>query len=707
MALAILELEDFGEHQAQFKIDTGTNGYYQLKIGRSVRRRGGIDWVDDVYYTSRMMKAEHGGNLLGSSQEIAVPTARFDKDDAYVQLFSFKTPEGRAPAFSRIVRAPVGRAPRFRNGPEYEPPLSLARSMTTAQQAFRSTRRIGHASPRYARATSLEDLLGGILKAAGPALNALIGSATANPGGSASAGAATGNGAAANNGASDALVSLLRALLGGLQQTPSLTKSLSTDRAPVVANRFLAQPRKALSKPFIFGIDDALLGALIGPALQVLPQLANAANQHQLQMKQADNKLASDVLSEANRRMLMEQLIAAQEQRARENPTPSGGAGPEGVDLGQLIKLLQAASPAATPPGAPAAAVAPPLSAPKSLARATSDSSLSERAVVTFTLAPPLAWGGQEPRPLFARGRDLTFKIMLSVAPPVPSTPLPKALGTLYFKNPSTQAVLFQKTFQQKSLPPNTPFSLGISAKELEMLPANRPLSLFAELRWQGSKPGAQKRALGSTQIVLVESCFAKARGATLSAEQELTDLQRYRPFWNKVWESPSMDAVAGNGEQFMWELDVNAKYTFLLSGEHEANGLMDTRLLKAPDDPDSLTRATSGRMKAGIELSLNELNKLLPLWSGEQPLSAERLAALNVPDLLNGGAGELLKRLKLRGRKAERGMIWIGPVLKLVEFVLCKAQGIDETGQVTNVAEETVRFPLPVAARVLGLKSQ
>jgi hypothetical protein len=316
MALAILELDSFGKPQAQFKIDTGTNGYFQLKIGRSIRRRGGIDWVDDVYYSSPVTKAEHGGNLLGSSQELAVPSARFDKDDAYVQLFSFKTPDGRSPAFSRVVRIPVGRAPRSRASPDYEPPLSLARSMTTAQQAFRPVRRIREGTRSYARATSLDELLGGILKVVGPTLSSLIGGAGASP----AAGTAGAAPSAAPTGSTpDVLVNLLRAILGGLQQAPSLTKSLSTTRTALVPNRFLVQPRPRLARPFIFGIDDVLLGALIGPALQVLPQLANAANQHQLQMKQADNKLASDVLSEANRRLLMEQLIAAQEERARES----------------------------------------------------------------------------------------------------------------------------------------------------------------------------------------------------------------------------------------------------------------------------------------------------------------------------------------------------------------------------------------------------
>src|SRR5689334_8990548 len=108
MALAILELVALEQASVRFSIDTGTNRYYQLKIGRSVQRRSGIDWADDIYFSTRVTTNDAGGDLLNSSKEISIPIARFDKSDAYVQLFSFKTPDGISPAFSHVVRVPVG-----------------------------------------------------------------------------------------------------------------------------------------------------------------------------------------------------------------------------------------------------------------------------------------------------------------------------------------------------------------------------------------------------------------------------------------------------------------------------------------------------------------------------------------------------------------------------------------------------------------------
>src|SRR4051794_12132879 len=121
--------------------------------------------------------------------------------------------------------------------------------------------------------------------------------------------------------------------------------------------------------------------------------------------------------------------------------------------------------------------------------------------------------------------------------------------------------------------------------------------------------------------------------------------MNQFRAFWNKVWESPSLDATRGSGDEkkYLWELDVNAKYTVLLAPEHDANGLMETKILKVKSDPGSLTNKIEGRMKAGIELSMAEVNKLLSLWDA-QPLDGPRLEALSTAAFAKANAGELVR---------------------------------------------------------------
>ena len=80
---------------------------------------------------------------------------------------------------------------------------------------------------------------------------------------------------------------------------------------------------------------------------------------------------------------------------------------------------------------------------------------------------------------------------------------------------------------------------------------------------------------------------------------------------------------------------------------------------------------------------------------------------ALRTKAVARNAAGEFVYPLRLKGQASVRGMVWVIPVFKLFEFTLNAVQKTDETGQVVSSSDETVRFPLPVAARVLGLKSE
>jgi hypothetical protein len=703
MALAILELLAVEAGEISFRIDTGTNKYYQLKIGKSVRRKSGIDWVDEVIFSTPVKMNEAGDNLWNSLKQISIPARHFDRSNAYVQLFSFKTPQGKSPAFSRVIHVPIGLSIPDGVPPELAASLSSPMAMNEIE-SFHPPHRIpctSH-SEKYATQASLEDLLAGIIKLAAPAIPNLINgvppvslpSVPSNP--------TIANGTAAAN----ILTLLLKTILGSV---PSMTGSpvptsqqQSLNGSSGCENRFLDNQNAQFSQPFIFGIDDALLGTLIGPVIQLLPQLMNAANQRRLQMKQSDNKLVSDILSEVNKRMLLEQLLQAQRQ------APAGGQQGDATDLNSLIQLLQQV-PATSQPGiAPAASQSfvenQSLSGDKRYS-----STLSSKFVASFVTADPVQWNGV-PKVLFAKDRELQLKIQLNVADPVPKTPLPKAILKIVFKDSSNQSIYYEKMFKQKDILPNNAMTCPFSPDELSHVPVNIPISLFAEVRWVSSKTNGEYKAVGAKEIVLVNKYFLKEQGKAVSTERELTDMKRFRPFWNKVWESPVLDAASGKSEdekKYHWELNVNAKYLILLSADREANGLMETKMLRGQVDEQSLSEKTEGRMKAGIELSIAELNKLMPLWDGESVLDYEKLAAFKTVLIAENNAGEFIYNFKLKGRASDRGMIWVVPIFKLFNFTLNTIQKIDDSGQIIAVGEENVRFPLPVSARVIGLKSQ
>jgi hypothetical protein len=687
MALAILDLVDVGNAAARFNIDTGTNRLYQLKVGRSFLNRSGIDWIDEIAHATAPATNENGGSLFNSSKEVALPSAWFSDGARFVQLFTFKSRDHRAPAFSRVVEIP-GRIALPANLPmrSYRAAMSLS---ATFEQARRVRART--AADVMARSTSIDDVLASIVKLAAPIVSSLLKSdpGGANGGKPADAGKDKGGG---TDPLAKVLATLLRSLFGDTGgAAPATAKSLSIGGDPH-RNRFADSD---YAHSFIFGVDDALIGALAGPILQVLPQLLNAANQQKIQSKQADNKLISDLVSGVNQRLMLQQLAAAQ---------PAAGAA-QSPEVAKLVQLLQQQGAA----GAPAAgAPAPAPAVPQSLSLSASNSAtLSARAVLSFQLAPSLTWNGVQ-RPLFARDSNLCLKVQLDVGDPVPKAPLPKAIIKVVFKDAADHSALFEKTFKQKGIAAGTPLPLDFSAADLARLPANKALEVIAEMRWLTAS--GEYKALGSSEIVLVGKCILKSQGSAVANEVELTDMKRFRPFWNKLWESPVLDS-AGKGSdddvKYLWELDANTKYSVILSPDHESNGLMETKLLKAAADPESLSVKTTGRMKAGIELSLAELNKLAPLWSGQAALDADKLEALKTADFAKANAAELITSLKLSGRAGERGMVWAIPVFNLIECTLSSVSKTDDSGQVTALADETIRFPLPVSVRLIGLKSR
>jgi hypothetical protein len=671
MALAILDPVDFGRAGARFAIDTGTNRIFLLKVGRSFRNKSGIDWIDDVTYATAPAINDNGGSLLRSRKEVVLPASCFANGGRFVQLFTFKAPDHRSPAFSKVVEiSSIGAD--FR-----KPPIRSHGAAMSMTATFASVRRVPvrTAAEVLARSASVDDVLAGIAKLAAPLVQDLLQTGTQG-GGKAGAG---------GDGLAKVLAALLRSLFGDGAAGASTAKSLSANGG-AHNNRFIDGE---YARPFIFGIDDALIGALAGPLLQALPQLLNAVNQRKIQMKQADDRLISDLVSDVDRRLLLQQLIAAQ-------PQSGAAAGP---DLQKLIAMLQQAPPAAATPT--------PAAAGKSLSLSlSSGATLSTRAVLSFVMADPLPWNGSAQR-LFGKGADLHFKIQLNVGDPVPKLPLAKAIIKLAFRNPADHSVLFEKTFKRKDVAANAPLTLDLTAAELAPLPGNKPLEAVAEMRWLTSSRGEYK-ALGSSELVLIGKYVLKSQGTAAASEVELTDMRRFRPFWNKLWEAPTLDGAGRKSDdaKYLWELDIDTKYSVLLAPEHEANGLMETKLLQAAADPESLTQRIAGRMKSGIELSLAELNKLLPLWPGQTPLEPAKLEALATAAFAEANATELVAHLKLNGRAGERGMVWAVPVFTLFECTLGAIGKTDETGQVTALADETVRFPLPVSVRFLGLKS-
>src|SRR5689334_22526143 len=107
MALALIDFIEFDKNHALFSIDTGTNDYYKLKLGKSKTENSGVQWLDDIIHASALKKSNSSSNILNTRKEISLPNLLFNQNGILVQLFSFKSEKGKSPAFSKIISVPA------------------------------------------------------------------------------------------------------------------------------------------------------------------------------------------------------------------------------------------------------------------------------------------------------------------------------------------------------------------------------------------------------------------------------------------------------------------------------------------------------------------------------------------------------------------------------------------------------------------------
>jgi hypothetical protein len=682
MALAILQWESGDSHDFRFKIDIGTNTFYRFKIGKSVIDRAGIKWVDEISKETPFRQKTKLTFLGDSEEEVRLPKNYFDSENCYVQLLSAKDAQGTSPAVSKVIKIPMG-LQRINTGRLN--PLTRASSITMSYTDFNPVRNISHDVQYLAHQSSIEDILGSLVRAVLPAAIGMLNPGAGSSNGTASAGS---SGKAAPAPAGDTS-SLLTSLLGALMKAvaPGLSGQQSIQEED---NRF-HKPQAVnnqFSRPFVFGIDDALLATLAGPiikqGMELLPQLINAANQHKLQTLQANNQLMTTLAGDVQRRLMLQQLL--------QNQPASAAPAIDPAVLAQLIAQLQAAPPAA--PAAPAA----PVATAHSLSVNQNAYTLSNGLILTFESLKLSSSNGKNVLLLQLSDRML-FKIKLNVSQ-APKNPLPKAIYTFYFKDPATKQLLFEKTFKKKDIQANTIIEFEFMKSELSNMPLHKNIEVFAEMRWRTASEKEYK-AIGNTPVVFVQNYFVQSQGEAVSGEKELSDMKVYRSFWNKIWQSPSLGK-----SRSLWELKVDARYTVSLSADHTANGITGTKLSADEKDPESIKDITSGKLKAGIELSITEINKLLDGWDGSTPLDEEKLSAIRNADFAASNTAETIYNIELKGRSYEQGMIWVVPVFKLFEITLGKVESLTPEGYVNQVSSTKVKFPLPVSVRILGIKS-
>lgn len=741
MALALVRsLEQSGD-RILLDVDTGTNPLFRVRLGREVRDEEGITVLDDVYWQSPWERNARAGRRLDTRVRVTVP-ASVVEPRSLVQVVTAKDGP-RAAAYStprRVLVAPA--LDDLGPGPDDQGLFAMSTALMPSTNgtcpAFAAPTMIGVRSARevFSRPASLDDLIGSLVQAALPLVQQLL----AGTGTPATAGAAGGTGGSTagtgtTTGGGDQLAAtiaaVLRAALGaaggvggpggaaGVGGGVALPHSLGAPGAGG-RNRF----REDLAAPMIFGIDDALIASLAGPILssiagpllERLPELINSANQHRLDTRNADYQLINQLIASVDRNRLADRIAGSAGGVGGVGGGTPGGAGTTtgtttGSDLAALVELLRSATTTTGGTASPRPPTPPPPAAqqPASTAAPVTTQSLRD---VTFSAEPavpapsrvqlvpltaePITWMGR-PRLVFVRDRAIALRWRLETGADAPAVPLPRAILRVVVRRTGGGPDLLQREERLADLAPGAEVGIQLDSTALEALPADTELEIFAQLRWPTA--AGTRQCTTSQVLVLTGGAYVAGAGAPAGERVELTDMTRFRPFWNKVWSSP-----APTEDRPLWGIDVTLRYSVVLA-DAPANALMEVRAL-AGEPSGGLRATTTGKMRSGLQVSVHELAKLRSLWPEAAPIDEATVAAFAAPDWLAGQGGDAEVTVRFDGRRHTRGLVWAVPVPALRSFTVARPLDVDPRGQVLSVGTSEVTFPVVEAVRVLGLTS-
>ena len=147
--------------------------------------------------------------------------------------------------------------------------------------------------------------------------------------------------------------------------------------------------------------------------------------------------------------------------------------------------------------------------------------------------------------------------------------------------------------------------------------------------------------------------------------------------------------------------VDIQTRYYLTLNPERTRNARVDSDIRREQNGP-----RESIRLRSGYEYSPFALNHLLNRLAPDQPtLDDKVLRALATPDFVERFNQAAQHQGQIRGRPGESASIWVYPEFKLQTLVMVRAAQVDENGNVGELTEERVQFPMPALVHFVGVK--
>jgi hypothetical protein len=324
-----------------------------------------------------------------------------------------------------------------------------------------------------------------------------------------------------------------------------------------------------------------------------------------------------------------------------------------------------------------------------------------------LSLAPPslryarvssvkLAFVQKAPVPLLGRDRivyrqagELAFP--LSIETPMP---IPQATLQLEIKDAKTLAVHHQARYRVEQVNSGPLLTTPtVSETEALRLTPNRAYLVCVELVWKNKR--GEKRGTSVQQEISLLGTYTFDRIDETSELIPLDDPDRFRDYWHRIWEGTFEDGIK--------RIELDARYYYILAAERHTHARIETRAQLTADE-----RKLHGKLKSGLELSPDGLNRLLEQIAPDSPvLDGDELAALSAPEFAARFQQSARYHAKLRGRDGDRAALWVYPELKMQHITLQQVAAADEHGQVLELQPHEVRFPIPALLHFVGVRSE
>jgi hypothetical protein len=171
-----------------------------------------------------------------------------------------------------------------------------------------------------------------------------------------------------------------------------------------------------------------------------------------------------------------------------------------------------------------------------------------------------------------------------------------------------------------------------------------------------------------------------------------LNDVDRFRPYWHKVWQ--------GDFTNDLRQIEFQCKYYYTLENNRSENARMETVTQLLQED----MAGRKSRMKSGLIVSPYGLNELLGQLATHPRLSEAELSALVGTEFKQRFHHAARTNVKFRGKPGETVALWVYPEVKLQQVVLKKAENTNANGLVQALKEHPVYFPVPAVAHFIGV---